>query len=194
MSKINSKILDSDKFNKTMCAFDEANAKDPNNKELIYAQRMTDCLNNYDPDASEALQLAVRCQHIRRWEKPRSEYPEGKAGYYKWRTNLYKYHGDVAAKYMIQEGYDKEMVNRVKTLLLKKEIKSNEESQALEDVVCLVFLKYYFDDFITKHDENKLIVIVQKTWGKMSEKAHELALSIDFSDSAKSIVAKALAD
>ena len=87
--------------------FDAANAEDPNQttlpdgtvapKELIYGRRMTDELNRFAPDAPESVQLAARCQHIRRWKIPRQDYPMDKAGYHKWRTTLYKFHADQAA-------------------------------------------------------------------------------------------------
>ena len=79
--------------------FDEANAEDPNfervdgaevPKELIYGQRMSRQLASFAPDAPESVKLAARAQHIRRWEVPRESYPEGRAGYLKWRTDLYK--------------------------------------------------------------------------------------------------------
>jgi hypothetical protein len=203
MYKINSSIADAGIFNKTMQLFDEVNAKDPNlelsegqevPKELLYSQRMTDCLLDYDAEANEALQLAVRAQHIQRWEKPRSDYPEGKLGYLKWRKELYAYHGDLAAGLMSEAGYGEDIQERLKTLLLKTKIKSDEGAQALEDVACLVFLGSYFDDFVEKHSEEKLIVIVQKTWNKMSEHGHAMALKINYSETAKKIIDLALAD
>jgi len=203
MFKINSKITDPEKFEHSMKLFDEVNAQDPNSescdgkdqpKELLYSQRMTDCLEIYDPEASEALQLAVRSQHIKRWSKPRSEYPEGKVGYLTWRKELYIYHGDLAAELMQQAGYGAEIQERLKVILLKKQMKTDTEVQALEDVACLVFLGSYFEDFIEKHSGDKLINIVRKTWGKMSDKGHEQALKIDYSKKAKEVIDQALAD
>src|SRR5680860_150988 len=99
-----------------------------------------------------------------------------------WRTKLKKYHGALAGSIMEKHGYGKEAVQKVDDLLNKRRLKTDEEAQTLEDVVCLVFLKYYFDEFITKHEEAKLIDIVQKTWNKMSVKAQQAALSMDHSD------------
>ena len=123
---------------------------------------------------------------------PRSDYPEGKAGYYKWRTGLYQFHGEVAEETLKEVGYDDDVISVVKKLFLKKDIKTDKDSQILEDVICLVFLEYYFDDFIKKHDDDKIIDIVQKTWGKMSDKGHELALTINFPDKAGELVKRAL--
>jgi len=169
--------------------FDEANAEDPNTevvngqpvpKELVYGQRMSARLAGFAPDAAETVQLAARSQHIRRWEVPRSGYPEGRAGYLKWRTDLHKRHADIAGQIMGDVGYDAETIERVQTLLRKRGLKTDPDVQLMEDVICLVFLEHYFHDFAQKHTEEKLIPIVQKTWKKMTSKAHEAALAFDY--------------
>ena len=78
-------------------------------------------------------------------------------------------------------------------LLKKEKLKSDEESQVLEDVICLVFLRYYFAEFAKQHDEAKLIDILQKTWRKMSEAGHQSALKLPLSDDEIALVTKALA-
>jgi hypothetical protein len=182
--------------------FDEANSEDPNTelldgkpvpKELVYGQRMTACLAMFEPHAPETVQLAARAQHIRRWEVPRDTYPEGRAGYLKWRTDLYKRHGEIAGAIMSEAGYDADAIERVQTLLRKRGLKTDPDVQLLEDVVCLVFLEHYFHDFAKKHDEEKLIPIVQKTWKKMTEKAHATALQLDYAPEDLAVIQKALA-
>jgi hypothetical protein len=176
-------------FQAAIAAFDQANAQDPNKetvdgqefpKELLYAQRMTEMQERYAPEASEAVKLAVRAQHIQRWQVPRSNYPMDKPGYMLWRTGLYKYHAETAGTLMQQVGYDEEMIARVKTIVGKKELKTNPETQMMEDVVDLVFIEHYMLGFAGQHaeyDEAKWIVIIRKTWNKMSERAHQFALS-----------------
>jgi len=168
--------------------FDAANAQDPNKetvnglslpKELVYGQRMSARLAAFAPDAPETVQLAARAQHIRRWEVPRESYPTGRAGYLKWRTDLYKRHGKIAGEIMKDVGYDGEAIARVQELLRKRGLKTDPEVQMIEDVACLVFLEHYFHDFSQKHDEAKLSEIVRKTWKKMTKKAHEAALQLD---------------
>ena len=149
-------------------------------------------LDAFAPDAPESVKLAARAQHIRRWEVPRESYPEGRAGYLKWRTDLYKRHGDIAAEIMLQVGYDTETINRVRTLLRKRGLKTDPDVQLLEDVICLVFLEHYFHDFAKKHEEAKLIPIVQKTWKKMTEPAHEAALRISYAPEDLAVVERAL--
>ncbi|UCH30759.1 MAG: DUF4202 domain-containing protein [Myxococcales bacterium] len=182
--------------------FDEANAEDPNTelvngqpvpKELVYGQRMSARLAVFEPDAPETVKLAARAQHIRRWEVPRDSYPEGRAGYLKWRTDLYRRHGDIAAGIMSDVGYDEETIERVRTLLRKRGLKTDPDVQLMEDVICLVFLEHYFHDFAKKHDEEKLISIVQKTWKKMTERAHEAALALDYAPEDLAVIQKALA-
>lgn len=176
-------------YQAAIAAFDKANAEDPNievtdgkqyPKELLYAQRMTEMQERYAPEASEAVKLAVRAQHIQRWKIPRSNYPMDKKGYMLWRTTLYKFHADLAGQLMKQAGYDDEMVARVKTIVGKKELKTNPETQMMEDIVDLVFIEHYMLAFAGQHpeyDEAKWILIIKKTWDKMSTRAHEFALA-----------------
>ncbi|KQC30259.1 DUF4202 domain-containing protein [Flagellimonas eckloniae] len=181
--------------------FDEANSNDPNvefhegktyPKELLYAKRMTDTLNDFLPDASEALQLTARCQHIRRWEIPRESYEMNRVGYLKWRQDLKKYHAQKASEILKQVGYGEELIAKVEFLLLKKQLKKSEETQTLEDVICLVFLKFYFESFAQKHENDKLIDILQKTWRKMSSKGQEAALELPLSMASLELVKKAI--
>ena len=189
------------RLEQSLAEFDAVNSQDPNiemvdgkevPKELIYSQRMTKQLHKFLPNASEALQLAVRSQHICRWKIPRSDYPMDRQGYKKWRLDLALFHGETAGEIMAENGYDEQFVQRVKDLLLKRSLKRDDEVQALEDVVCLVFLEFYLDDFATKHDEAKLIDIIQKTWNKMSEEGHAAALKLPLSNAMLSLVTKAL--
>ncbi len=181
--------------------FDEANAEDPIietvdgeevPKELVYGHRMSARLERFAPDAPETVQLAARAQHIRRWEVPRASYPEGRAGYLKWRTDLNKRHADIAAGVLRDVGYDEKTIERVRTLLRKRGLKTDADVQLMEDVICLVFLEHYFHDFAQKHDEDKLIAIVQKTWNKMTDKAHAEALQIDYAPADLAVIQKAL--
>ncbi|MDB5261977.1 MAG: hypothetical protein JWQ14_1258 [Adhaeribacter sp.] len=195
-------MFDNKRFEAAIQKFDEVNAEDPQTevvdgvsypKEVLYAQRMTTCLNKVAPDASEALQLAVRCQHIRRWAIPRQDFPMDKVGYHKWRNSLKSYHAEIAGQLLEEVGYDPEIIGRVQFLVQKRQLKIDPEVQLLEDVICLVFLEYYFLDFARQHEEEKIIDIVQKTWRKMTPKGHEWALQLALPAEAQALVAKALA-
>jgi hypothetical protein len=182
------KIRDA-RFAAAIARFDAANGEDPNRetvagsprpKELVYADRMSAMLARFVPDASEALELAARSQHIERWKIPRSEYPQTRAGYQQWRTRLRDFHADRAAAILRDVGYDDETIARVRALIRKERMKSDAEAQALEDVVALVFLESYLEDFVRTHadyDEAKFIDILQKTSRKMSARGRAAALT-----------------
>ena len=190
-----------ERFEDALRFIDEANSQDPNTehfegedypKELLYSMRMTKWLEAIDPQASEALRLAVRSQHIRRWEIPRSKYPLGRKGYHQWRIRLYDYHGEKAAEILKKVGYDEETIARVRKMLKKQGLKSNPETQTLEDVACLVFLESYFWDFSRLHDEEKIIGILRKTWAKMSPRGQEVARELSLNAGAEALLNKAL--
>ena len=177
-------------FEKAIKLIDTANSEDPNQvsdeqgkawpKELLYSNRMTDILQRFAPEADDVCKLAIRSQHIQRWKSPRNAYPMDRIGYLKWRTDLYKFHADTMGKLMTQAGYGTDDVERAKKMVGKKGIKSNPDTQLLEDVVDLVFIEYYLLAFADKHpeySEEKWIEIIQKTWKKMSEKGQQFALS-----------------
>jgi hypothetical protein len=175
---------------KAISLIDAANSEDPNKvkdengkewpKELLYSHRMTDMLQRFKPDADEVQQIAIRGQHIKRWTSPRDAYPMDRVGYLKWRTDLYKFHAETTAECMAQAGYSEDDLERVKKMVGKKGIKSNPDTQLLEDVTDLVFIEHYMLEFAGKHpeySEEKWIDIVQKTWKKMSEEGQQFALS-----------------
>ena len=178
-------IANPERFNKAIALFDAANAQDPNQdegqpKELVYARRMTEMIGRFAPDASEVAQLAVRAQHIQRWTVPRSSYPLGKPGYFAWRTGLYRLHAETAGKLMQQAGYDEATIEQVQAAVGKQGLKTNPDTQLLEDVANLVFIEHYLLGFAGQHaeyTEAKWLDIIRKTWKKMSGSAHAFATS-----------------
>lgn len=181
-------IKDRSRFDAAIAAFDAANAEDPNKeivagkalpKELVYAQRMSEMLDRFAPDAPESVRLAVRAQHIQRWKTPRNSYPMDRQGYLQWRTGLYKFHADTAARLMLEVGYDDETIERVRTAVGKKGLKVNAETQMLEDVTDLVFMEHYLEGFAAQHpdyDEARWMEIIRKTWKKMSDQGRDFVL------------------
>jgi hypothetical protein len=195
-------LADAERFNSAIRRFDAANAEDPQRevidgvsypKELLYAQRMTTWLDRFAPDASEALRLATRCQHIRRWVIPRSHYPMDRRGYLQWRTALAKFHADTAAAILREVGYEEAMIGRVQSLLRKEGLKRDREVQCLEDVICLVFLESYCADFARQHDAAKMLPIIGKTWEKMSPHGREVARTLDLPQEVHRLIEAALA-
>jgi hypothetical protein len=190
------------RFRRAIEEFDRANVDDPNfervsgtlqAKELVYSQRMTATLDEFEPTAPEVVRLAARCQHIRRWTVPRSTYPEGRDGYRRWRSDLAQFHAETAADILTGVGYDADTVQRVQVLLRKERLKVDAEVQLLEDVACLVFLTYYLPAFVEQHEELKVIEVLRKTWRKMSTRGQSVALELDLPDDLRSLVGSAIA-
>jgi len=176
-------------YERARALIDGANSADPNQvtaegeqwpKELLYSERMSDMLARYNPDADDAMKLAIRAQHIERWKSPRNAYPMDRIGYLQWRKDLYKIQANTAAELLRQAGFDEAGIERVWKAVAKKNIKGNADTQLLEDVTDLVFLEHYMLEFVGKHpdySEEKWIEIIQKTWNKMSHTAQQFALS-----------------
>ena len=190
------------KYEDALALIDAAHAEDPNKivvngseqpYELHYSQKMTSYLEKRNKSAPETLRLAIRAQHFRRWEIPRNSYPMTKVGYHAWRTFLKKRQAEMASQICSRVGYSEEDATRIAHLIRKEDLKEDEETQTLEDVACLVFLDDQFEEFEQQHDEDKIIRILRKTWGKMSGEGHRLALEIPMSERCKILVEKALA-
>lgn len=188
-------------FQKASTWIDAENAQDPNQeivqsktypKELLYSNRMYERLMDFHPNASEEVQIAAKAQHICRWKMPRESYPMDRVGYLKWREELKKFHAKTTAEILEKAEYSPEFIDRVSFLIEKKLLKKDEETQLLEDVICLVFMEYYLDPFVHKHDTEKLKNIILKTWNKMSEVGHQEALKINFSAANLQLIKEAL--
>lgn len=182
--------------------FDNFNKQDPNTivwnginypAEFFYALQLYNHVTKLKPDASETLLLASRSQHIGRWKSPRENYPVGKAGYYKWRTDLAKFHADTAGLIMSGLRYTEREIEAVQRIITKQQLKTDAEVQTMEDALCLVFLEFQFEDFLAKHPEEKVITVLQRSWKKMSRQGRDAALMLPFSGRGKEMIEKALA-
>ncbi len=160
-------------LDRALAAIDAANEADPDTSEgapaaLLYGQRMSGELDRLFPQASDALKAAARGQHIERWVLKRTDYPDGRAGYLTWRRDLARHHADRVGAIMAEAGFNAEAIAAAGQMLRKEGLKRNPEVQALEDVICFVFLKWYFADFASKQEPDKLQRIVNKMARKMS--------------------------
>jgi hypothetical protein len=175
-------------FTQALELIDAANGVDPNQeaaegkdwpKELLYSVRMSEMLDRFYPKAGELARLAVRAQHIQRWQFPRDAWPATRHGYLAWRTELYKFHAERLGAILKQVGYADEFIEEAKKAVGKRGLKVNASTQLVEDIADLVFLEYYLEPFAAKHDydEAKWCDILQKTWRKMSPEARTFALS-----------------
>ena len=192
---------DPQRFAAALLRFDTENARDPNSeivdgtahpRELLYARRLTDWVLRLAPEASEALRLAARCQHICRWESPRENYPMTRPGYLKWRADLKKFHAEKSGAILREVGYDDATIQRVQDLNLKKHFPADAETRTLEDALCLVFLQFQFAALAAKTAEDKTINALQKSWGKMTEAARAEALKLDYGEQETALLHRAL--
>jgi hypothetical protein len=192
---------DAKRFEAALRRFDEENARDPNTeiadgaaqpRELLYARRLSDRVLRLCPDASEALRLAARCQHLCRWEIPRGSYPMTRAGYLQWRTTLKKFHAQKAGDILCELGYPEDVIRRVQDLNLKKHFPNDPETRVLEDALCLVFLEHQFAELAAKTAGDKTINALQKSWQKMTPAARAEALKLNYGDREKALLERAL--
>ena len=188
---------DAQKYEAAIRRFDAENARDPNvengqPRELVHAQRLTGWVLRLCPDASEALRLAARCQHICRWEIPRNSYPMTRAGYLKWRADLKKFHAEKSGGILRETGYDETVIRRVQELNLKKNFPDDPETRVLEDALCLVFLQFQLADLAAKTAEDKTVNALQKSWAKMTAAARAEALKLEFGPREKNLLQRAL--
>ncbi|MEW5710124.1 MAG: DUF4202 domain-containing protein [Pseudomonadota bacterium] len=190
------------RFEKALTLIDAVHREDPQVEvvegiarpsEALYAERMSAWVERLQPDASELLRLAVRCQHLRRWTIPRDRYPTGRLGYHQWRTAQAEAHARLAGELLKEAGYEEMTVARIQSLIRKERLRRDPEAQCLEDAACLVFLEHALPGFARRHDEAQVIDILQKTWNKMSPRAREEALRLKLTPHARALLDKALA-
>jgi hypothetical protein len=191
------------RFAAAVAAIDAANAADPNllqtaagprPKELVHAELLTAWVRRLRPDASEALLLAARAHHLRRWTLPRRSYPAGRQGYLRWRRDLHRFHAGEAARLLADAGYDPAFCARVGQIVRKERLTQDPEVQTLEDGLCLVFLELQLDELTDRlADPDKMVEVLRKSWRKMSAPGRELALTLNLSDAGRELVRRALA-
>ena len=189
------------RFENALRRFDDENARDPNTelvagvahpRELLYAQRLTDWVLRLQPDASESLRLAARCQHLCRWESPRSRYPMDRVSYLKWRAELKKFHAEKSGQILREVGYGEELAGQVQALNLKKNFPADPDSRIIEDALCLVFLQFQLTELAAKTDDDKMINALRKSWQKMTPAAHAEALKLPYGPRELSLIEQAL--
>jgi len=189
-----------ERFEAAIAAIDAANAVDPNTlqaggisrpKELAHAEMLTAWVNKLRPEASEQLLLAARAHHIRRWTHPRSSFPAGRNGYLRWRKELREFHSNETRTILLGVGYDEEIADRVSEIVQKRGLGRDDEVQAFEDGLCLVFLETQFDDLSTRTERSKMVEITCKTVRKMSPTGRKAAETVKLSEGGSSIVQEA---
>lgn len=192
--------MDEERFARAVSAIDRANADDPNRivvrgelqpKELAHAELATEWVRRLDSDPGEALLLAARAHHIRRWVIPRSSYPTGRAGYLRWRRALHQLHAEAVAEILQQVGYERPIVERVQRIVAKRDLGKDRDAQVLEDALCLVFVETQLHDLGRRLARPKMLDVVRKTLAKMSADAIQLALTIELADDDRALILEA---
>ncbi len=192
------------RFHAVIAEIDTLNAGDPRQEisgdtgrplETVYSERMTACLSQVYPDASEELSIAARAQHICRWQIPRSNYPAGRDGYNSWRAACREHHAALTTAIMHRHGYAEARIAHVAKIIKKEELKRDRESQALENIAAAVFAQHYLGAFIEDHkdyDEEKLVGIVRKTLRKMDAVGHAAIVAMQLPPHVKRVIDIAL--
>ena len=178
-------------------AFHAISAQDPTleenrPRELVQAERLAAWVARLEPNASQALRLAAHCQHVGRFRLPRSSYPDGRSGYLRWRAELARQHATTAESILREHDFDSSTIEGVKRILLKQNLSGDPEVQTMEDALCLAFLQHEWSEFAARHDDDKLVRILRKTWKKMSPRAHSLALGLPFDARSQTLLEAAL--
>lgn len=192
---------ETDRFARAIAAIDAANAGDPNTivvdgverpKEQAHAELMTEWVERLDPDADEAQLLAARAHHLRRWSVPRSSYPEGRAGYLRWRTGLKRQHAEEVAAILTDAGYQDTVVDRVRDIVAKRGLGTDPAVQTHEDALCLVFLRTQFDELADQLGDDHTVEVLRKTLDKMSDLGRRTALDQPLSAHGRALLERAL--
>jgi len=173
------------RLERSIAAIDAANAADPRRVahdgedlplEVLHARRMTHWLAVVDLNADAAQQLAARAHHLRRWERPRGDYPEGRAGYLRWRKDAREHHAQVVAELLAADGWDAATVDDVCRIVRKEDLRTDPRVQAHEDALCLTFIELQAGKFLGSRDPDEARRIVEKTAAKMSARGRGVAL------------------
>jgi hypothetical protein len=182
-------------------AIDRANAGDPETivvrgerrpKEQAHAELMTEWVRALDPDATDAQLIAARAHHLRRWSIPRSDFPDGRAGYLRWRTTLNRQHAADVGTILAEVGYDTETIERVQRIIRKEGLKTDAAVQTHEDALCLVFLETQLVELVDRLGDEKSVDVIAKTLRKMSDQGIDVALGLPLDERGRALVVRAM--
>jgi hypothetical protein len=189
----------SPRYDAAVAAIDQANAGDPNHVEvrghlvalaLVHGRLAAEWIEQLVDDPDEALLLAARAHHLRRWELRRDGYPAGRAGYLRWRRDQKARHATDVAAILTPCGYESAEIERVQRLIRRESI---DGSQAVEDAACLVFIETQLASFAARTDHDLTMDVIRKTARKMSHRGLELVGEIPLGDVERDLLAEALA-
>lgn len=189
-----------DRFAAAVAAIDEANAHDPNRvtvggraraKELVHAEVVERWVRHLDPEAGELQLLAARAHHLRRWVVPRSDYPEGRAGYLRWRRDHKTRQAAEVSAILTEHGYRPDEVAVVADLVAKRNLGTDPLVQIHEDALCLAFLELQFAEVAAQLGDDRTVDVLRKTIAKMSRAGIEAASGLPLSPDLAALLGRA---
>ncbi len=161
--------------------------------ERVWCDTVARWVGRLAAEASPALRLAAHAQHLERWQDPRSNWPEGRAGYLRWRKARQRAHAERARELLAASGCSPVLIERVQALVRKEQLGRDPEVAILEDAACLAFLELDLMDFAARHPRSDVLRILQKTWKKMSPAGRTAARALELPPQGAELVAEALA-
>ncbi len=194
-------MTDASRLERAFEAIDAANGEDPQEielagergpKELVHGRRATEWLRRLEPDPSEVQLLAARAHHFRRWTRPRADYPDGRAGYLKWRKAAKDAHAAEVGELLIGVGYEPSDAERVGSIIRKEGLARDDEVQTHEDALCLVFLEAQFDELADQLGDDHTVEVLVKTLKKMSPRGIDAASAIPLSEHGAALLTRAV--
>ena len=183
-------------------AIDEANRLDPTvivvrgetmPLALAHGRLAAQWVERLAPSADDALRLAARAHHLRRWEVARTSYPDGRPGYLRWRRDQKARHAADVAAIMDAAGYDHTDIDRAQRLIRRELLGTDADTQVVEDAACLVFIETQLSTFAERLDHDRVLEVVRKTARKMSAAALTLVGELPLETEASTLLADALA-
>ncbi|MCH8969694.1 MAG: DUF4202 domain-containing protein [Planctomycetes bacterium] len=189
-----------ERFSEAIKKIDAANQEDPRSemvdgrpqpRELLFAQRVYQWVEQLAEDPSEELLLAARAHTLRRWMIPRDRYPMTTVGYHQWRNALAQFHADEAETILHAAGYPAEQIQSIRDFITKKNWPENKEACVLEDADCLVFLETKLSDYIDDWQDTKTLRILQRTIRKMTPEARTRAFQLKLGERERELVHRA---
>ena len=186
------------RYDTAVAAIDAANGQDPNTVEvrgrllplaLVHGQLAAEWIGQLLEAPDDALLLAARAHHLRRWEVRRDSYPAGRPGYLRWRRDQKARHASDVAGILGACGYDTAEIERVQRLVRRESV---EGAQAVEDAACLVFIETQLGSLAGRMDHEVMIDVIRKTARKMSAAGLALVASIALADTELALLGEAL--
>lgn len=186
-------------YESAVAVIDAANAADPNTVDvrgrqiplaLAHGQLAAEWVGQLLDAPDEAVLLAARAHHLRRWEVPRDSYPSGRPGYLRWRRDQKARHAADVAEILQASGYGPADIERVQRLIRREPV---DGAQIVEDAACLVFIETQLASVAARLDHEHIVDVIRKTARKMSAAGRGLVATIPLAEPERRLLAEALA-